>query len=564
MTRLELLRCGRLLCALAALICFVGIVTPAQAQFETFATQKLPNETLGIVTGDFNHDGKIDVATVGDYLSIFLGNGDGTFHPAVNYTALGYWIAVADFNKDGNLDLVTANGDNSVSVFLGNGDGTFQSPKISHTTNNCSFVAVGDFNGDHKMDLVVLNSGISILLGNGDGTFQAPIDNNSFPGGASWVAVGDFNNDHRTDVVAVGNYYGILLGNGDGTLQNATYSSFPFSIWSVATGDFNRDGNLDMAIGEYQTGGVFVFLGNGDGTFQQWADYSAGQGDGVLVQDFNHDGILDIVMGTGLLAGNGDGTFRLVGGIPTPAAGLSGGLEAAGDLNGDSLPDLVYIDNVAGVITTLLNTGVAIFYPSTPITFATQLVGTTSAPLTATITNSGSSPLTVSSVNSSGPPFHTRTTCQGKIAPGANCSIMATFSPKTIVPTSGTITIHDSASSKPEFIDLVGTGTVVKVVPRGVSFDRQKSGTHSHSKKVVVTNTGSTPLDFQGSIGIGGEDYFNFFESNDCPTALPAGASCLVHVIFAPRHSGLLIASLFIGASGGGGVQTVPLSGIGD
>jgi WD40 repeat protein len=298
-----------------ALACLAVVPVPVWAQFETFVTQKLPNETLGIVTGDFNHDGKLDVATIGDYLSIFLGNGDGTFQPAVNYTALGDWIAVADFNNDGNLDLVSANGDNSVSVFLGNGDGTFQPPKISYTTNNCSFVAVGDFNGDHKIDIVALNYlTISVLLGNGDGTFQAPIDNKSFPGNGYWVAVGDFNNDHRLDVAVVGYGYGILLGNGDGTLQNATYSSFPNPIWSVATADFNRDGNLDMVIGEYFGGAVFVFLGNGDGSFQPYVNYPAAGGDGVLAQDFNHDGIVDLLMGFSLLLGNGDGTFRKVGG----------------------------------------------------------------------------------------------------------------------------------------------------------------------------------------------------------------------------------------------------------
>jgi hypothetical protein len=79
----------------------------------------------------------------------------------------------------------------------------------------------------------------------------------------------------------------------------------------------------------------------------------------------------------------------------------------------------------------------------------------------------------------------------------------------------------------------------------------------------VVTNTGSTPLDFSGTINIGGDDYFDFFESNNCPTALSPGASCSVHVIFAPRYKGPFSASLFISAAGGGSFQTVALSGTG-
>lgn len=332
----------------------------------------------------------------------------------------------------------------------------------------------------------------------------------------------------------------------------------------MATADFNRDGNLDMVIGGYLGGGAFVFLGNGDGSFQPWVEYPTGGGDGVLVQDFNHDGIADILLGSSLLLGNGDGTFRQVGGSTAPVGGLSGGLEAAGDFNGDSLPDMVSINNVAGVIATSLNTGAAIFSPSTPITFATELVGTTSAPFTTTLTNIGNSPLRVSSVTASGPPFHLRTTCRGEIAPGANCSIMVTFAPKTIDAVSGTITLHDSASSKPQFIGLAGTGTVVRVVPRQLTFPPQKSGTQSQFQEVVLTNTGSNPVDFTGFINIGGSDYFDFFESNNCPAPLDAGASCTVHVVFAPRHKGPFSASLFISGSGVGGVQTVPLSGTGD
>ncbi len=102
--------------------------------------------------------------------------------------------------------MVTANGSSSVSVYLGNGDGTFQSPKTSSTTANCSFVAVGNFNGDRNLDIVVVDSPyVSVLLGNGDGTFQAPVDNESFVG-PEQVAVGDFNNDRHLDVVVVGSF----------------------------------------------------------------------------------------------------------------------------------------------------------------------------------------------------------------------------------------------------------------------------------------------------------------------------------------------------------------------
>jgi hypothetical protein len=186
---------------------------PAWAQFETRAIQ--PGApyygAFSIASGDFNNDGKLDIAVTGDNgFTIWLGNGDGTFQkPIFVSTALSDALAVADFNHDGNLDIVVANADqnpNTVSVYLGNGDGTFKAPIKSNTTGSSGFIAVGDFNNDGKPDIVVIdNPYISVLLGNGDGTFQPPSNNNSFVG-AEWVAVGDFNNDHKLDVVVVGSF----------------------------------------------------------------------------------------------------------------------------------------------------------------------------------------------------------------------------------------------------------------------------------------------------------------------------------------------------------------------
>jgi hypothetical protein len=90
---------------------------------------------------------------------VLMGNGDGTFQNPVAYsTELAYSLAIADFNNDGNLDIVVANLDPStVSVYLGNGDGTFQPPIASDTTYGSYYVVVGDFNNDGKPDVVVID-----------------------------------------------------------------------------------------------------------------------------------------------------------------------------------------------------------------------------------------------------------------------------------------------------------------------------------------------------------------------------------------------------------------------
>ena len=173
-------------------------------------------------------------------------------------------VAVGDFNGDGKPDLAVVNSSSgSVSILLGKGDGTFQSALTYHVSNAPLFAAVGDFNGDHKLDLAVANGSantISILMGNGDGTFQPPMQDNS-GGIAGYVAVADFNGDGKPDLLAldnqldatVTNTISILLGNGDGTFQSAVITSFPTDGFtpsrSAAVGDFNGDGRADVAVG---------------------------------------------------------------------------------------------------------------------------------------------------------------------------------------------------------------------------------------------------------------------------------------------------------------------------
>lgn len=135
-------------------------------------------------------------------LDVLLGRDDGTLKSTVNYIvgAGPQSVAVGDFNGDGKLDVAAANYGGNVSILLGNGDGTFRGPTNYTTGNSPSFVAVRDFNGDGKLDLIVTNSGagngvrsVSVLLGNGDGTFRAT--NYTFGFGSDSVAVGDFNHD---------------------------------------------------------------------------------------------------------------------------------------------------------------------------------------------------------------------------------------------------------------------------------------------------------------------------------------------------------------------------------
>jgi uncharacterized repeat protein (TIGR01451 family) len=366
-----------------ALMLLISLGYPAKSGAVDFAPPKtypVGTSPSAVVTGDFNGDGKPDLAVANSgsgNVSILLGDG-GTFQPAKNFATGGSpkSIAVGDFNGDHKLDLVVGDsgpqggtGPGSVMLLLGNGDGTFQ-PAIQLSVK-ASIVLAADVNLDGKPDLIADGS---LLLGNGDSTFQ-PAQNT---GVGAPSLVGDFNGDGKLDLVADG---GVLLGNGDGTFQSRVAFSLPpgcglfcqQSFSNVVAADFNGDGKLDLAIGRAArrcidscTGfprsfSTLVLLGNGDGTFQ--APKTAGPGGFFLVTgDFNGDGKPDIAAAPTiydgsslfhLLLGKGDGTFP-----STFDFDIFSGPDflAAVDLTGDKLADIVSANLTEAAVSVMLNT----------------------------------------------------------------------------------------------------------------------------------------------------------------------------------------------------------------
>ena len=183
-------------------------------------------DPYSVAVGDFNRDGRLDLVVSNSFapyqVTVLLGDGNGSFAAPMHYgyPSLYPRVAVGDFNGDGALDLAVANisefFDGPVSVFLGNGDGTFQTARDFPTgLGNPKSVAVSDFNRDGVLDLVLASGGgypsapdtVSVLLGLGDGSFLAPIGSNA--GVSTWsVAVGDFNGDEWPDLAVTNNERG--------------------------------------------------------------------------------------------------------------------------------------------------------------------------------------------------------------------------------------------------------------------------------------------------------------------------------------------------------------------
>jgi len=261
-------------------------------------------DAAALEAGDFNNDGIQDLVTPG---LIFLGNGNGTFQPALNITGVDSISAIVSgfINSDGFLDLVVASrATRTVSVLLGNGNGTFRAPLSFDTGAPVRFsekrsVALGDFNRDGSLDLVVTNASagsISLLAGNGDGTFRTPLlfDTGSDP---LSLAVADFDGDQIPDIAVATSSLGIavLLGNGNGTVRT------PRSVGqtrgeAVVRGDFNGDGIPDLAVTGSSLPGTAVLLGNGDGTFQPAVTLETTNGSSLIVGDFSGDGRPDLAV----------------------------------------------------------------------------------------------------------------------------------------------------------------------------------------------------------------------------------------------------------------------------
>jgi Bacterial Ig-like domain (group 3)/FG-GAP-like repeat len=359
-------------------------------------------------------------------VSVLLGNGDGTFQAAQSYATQGFGsssVAIGDFDGDGNADVVVANqcstsdckSGGSVSVLLGTGNGKLQAAKTySSGANTPLSVAVADFDKDGDLDLAVANQcqdsscqngAVSVLLGNGNGTFRAARVYASAGYQTNSVAVGDFNGDGNPDLVLASQCQdntcqnggvSVLLGNGDGTFQGAQgYSSAGAQADGVAITDLDGDGIVDLVvsnlcqISDCSTGAVSSLLGRGDGTFRAaHASSSGGVSSYSLVAgDFNGDGDSDVVAassdGTDVLLGNGDGTFQ------TPVAYFPGGIFIFTNyFSGDHKPDVVVAGGSLSTVTVLLNVAVGFRQATTTALTSTPNPSSVNQPVlfTATIT----------------------------------------------------------------------------------------------------------------------------------------------------------------------------------
>jgi hypothetical protein len=304
------------------------VITKADGTFVSTTQQPLPasNYPFGVLAGDLNGDGNPDLVAVGyvpagssakPAMTVLLGKSDGTFTIGQTYPLpdiLADSAVIDDFNGDGKLDIVVptrgengGSGAGTLLFFPGNGDGTLGTAKTQTLTNAAASLISGDFNGDGKKDLV---SGTGVIfLGSGDGTFalqSTRVFSDIVTNSSAFVqlAAGDFNKDGKLDLAGgSGNSIYIFLGNGDGTFKPGPVYAGINNQGYLAASDLDGDGNLDLFSGDAENGIYggdeftpnegYALLGRGDGTFTG-APQVVTQVFNSL-EDLNGDGKLDFI-----------------------------------------------------------------------------------------------------------------------------------------------------------------------------------------------------------------------------------------------------------------------------
>ncbi|HMD84060.1 MAG TPA: choice-of-anchor D domain-containing protein [Terriglobia bacterium] len=564
-----------------------------------YATGSSP---YSIATADFNGDGKLDLAVTNsdptaNSVSILLGNGDGTFQPHVDYgTGVApASVATGDFNGDGKLDLATADsGSNTVSILLGNGDGTFHANQDFVVGVAPISILTRDFNGDGTLDLAVANWGsntVSVLL-------QAPpvvslsstsLSFGNQPVGAAGAAQSVTVTNTGSGILSISsiaftgpnagdfgqtNNCGTSVAAGANCTINVTFTPTITGAESATLSVSDNAAGSPQTVGLSGTGTApSVSLST---TSLSFGNQSVGTTSAASAVTVTNNGTASLtftnITATGDFAVAASGTTCSA---STPVAATSNcviNVTFTPTATGSRSGSLMLADNASGSPQTVSLSGTGtgpVASLSSPLSFLPQMVGTTSSSQTVTLTNTGNANLTLAALGATGPfgIATSGTTCStsNPVAGPGSCTVAVTFTPTAGGAASGSLSFSDNASGSPQMVSLSGTGTTPVVsLSSPLSFSPQMVGTTSSSQTVTLTSSGGANLTLTA---IGATGPFGIATSGTtCSTSTPVAApgTCTVAVTFTPTAGGASSGSLSFSDNAPNSPQSVALNGTGE
>jgi Zn-dependent metalloprotease len=378
---------------LAAVNCTITIGSDPNTLFLAYKQFNCGKISHGVTVGDFNNDGRKDVALSGaGSLLVFLQDNAGNLLQPRVYGSISEYFAAGDVNHDGLDDIVSADtSSNTISVYLQRNDGTLAYRVTYPTSTNPDAVAVGDLNNDGLKDVAVShwNSAvIGVFTQNPGGTFNPMVSYPSAQAGYDDIAIGDVNNDGRNDVVKMnGQLYAnpnlqVYLQNANGALDTA----IPYSLGctclgsGIGIGDVTGDGRSDVVMsygGNKPNAKIAVFAQDSNGNLQSAVSYAAYDiPRPVEIADVNSDSLLEVVTlhsawgRAGVFLHQQDGSLGMESlyTLPNINSSYNPADLSIGDVNNDGLPDLL-IAGYTGLV--VLHRNTTIPPTSTPIPSST-------------------------------------------------------------------------------------------------------------------------------------------------------------------------------------------------
>ena len=330
----------------------------------------LTGQPSGIESGDFNTDGQTDIVISADYtysnstpqthfLEPWIGAGNGSFSAGTKsqFPIITSGVSKGDFNSDGKVDLAV-NLNSVIGIVYGSGTGIFQDPTYFLSPGSNKILST-DLNHDNKSDLLMLRSNtiseVSVALNSVSG-FSIP-RLTSYSGNE--MTATDLNNDNFLDVVTAYRSEFVYtsnivysINNGQNELQEIGYQETPVALTAIASGDFNGDGNKDViSTHSNNSRKIATYFGNGTGNLtpsSQQFTWNRGIQNGVT-GDFNRDGkddvfIIDELSNGYILTSLGNGNFSVVESFSIGSIRFNV-TPVTGDFNQDGKIDLALVVN---------------------------------------------------------------------------------------------------------------------------------------------------------------------------------------------------------------------------